>query len=115
VTGERLKAKTGHFERLSGGNPGHPLAGKAAVLREEVERVNARRSNLNDALAWSTARWTVDQAIAIGASAVYLEDLRSLEARGTGKALNTRLSQSVRGKIAARVRYLAAKEGLRPI
>ncbi len=110
--GERLKAKTDHFERLSGGNPGHPLAGKAAVLREEVERVNARRSNLNDALAWSAARWTVDQAIAIGASAVYLEDLRSLEARGMGKALNTRLSQSVRGKIAARVRYLAAKEGI---
>jgi len=110
--GEWLHAKIGHCERLGGGNPGHPLAGKTAVLRAEAERVASRRSNLNDALAWSAARWTVDQAIAAGASVIYLEDLRSLEARSMGKTLNTRLSQSVRGKIAVRTRYLAAKEGI---
>ncbi|HEX6450250.1 MAG TPA: zinc ribbon domain-containing protein [Trebonia sp.] len=82
------------------------------MLREETERVSARRSNLNDALAWSAARWTVDQAIAAGATAVFLEDLRTLEARGMGKTMNTRISQSVRGKIVDRVRHLAAKEGI---
>ena len=74
--------------------------------------VSARRSHLNDALAWSAARWTVDQAIAAGASVIYLEDLRSLEARGMGKTLSTRISQSVRGKIANRIPYLGAKEGI---
>ncbi|MGH3122956.1 MAG: zinc ribbon domain-containing protein, partial [Trebonia sp.] len=109
---ELLQAKIGHCERLPGGNPGHPLAGKTTVLRAEAERVSARRSHLNDALAWSAARWTVDQAIAAGASVIYLEDLRSLEARGMGKTLSTRISQSVRGKIAGRIGYLGAKEGI---
>jgi hypothetical protein len=109
---EQLQAKTGRYEQLSSADPGHPLVAKAAVLRAAAERVSARRAHLNDALAWSAARWTVDQAITTGASVIYLEDLRSLEARGMGRTLNTRISQSVRGKIAGRTRYLAAKEGI---
>jgi hypothetical protein len=33
--GEHLHTKTGQYERLSGGDLGHPMAAKAAVLREE--------------------------------------------------------------------------------
>lgn len=76
--GERLQARADHYARLTAGNGQHPLAAKAAALAEEIRRIAVRRSNLNDALAWSAARWAVDQAIAAGASVVYIEDLRDL-------------------------------------
>ncbi|MEO6088408.1 MAG: zinc ribbon domain-containing protein, partial [Umezawaea sp.] len=82
------------------------------MLRDEIQHVSARRSNLNDALAWSAARWTVDQAIAAGATVIHVEDLRSMEARGMGRTLNTRLSQQVRGRIVDRMRHLAAEAGI---
>lgn len=109
---ERLHAKLNEYSRLSKDDPGHPLARKIEVLREEADRVSVRRSQLNDSLAWSAGRWIVDQALAAGATAIYLEDLRSLEGRGRGKDKNLRLSQSVRGRIAERTRHLAAKEGI---
>ena len=43
---------------------------------------------------------------------IYLEDLRSMEAAGMGRTLNTRLFQTVRGKIAAWIRHLAAETGI---
>jgi IS605 OrfB family transposase len=105
---ERLNAKIDHYERLN--NPA--LSGKAAVLTEEIRRVSARRSNLGDALARAAARWAVDQAIAAGATVIYLEDLRSMEAKGMGRTMNTRLSQTVRGQITDRMRHLAAETGI---
>jgi hypothetical protein len=110
--GERLQAKLGHYERLAGGRDDHPLTAKAGVIRDEARRVAGRRSNLNGALAWSAARWAVDQALCAGASVIYLEDLRGLEACGMDKTMNTRLSQTVRSKIAERVRHLAAGHGI---
>ncbi len=110
--GEALHAKLGHHERLTAGRDDHPLTAKAAVLRDEAARVADRRSHLNDALAWSAARWAADQALAAGASVIYAEDLRSMEARGMGKTLNTRLSQAVRGKIVERLRHIAAEHGI---
>jgi transposase-like protein len=74
--------------------------------------VSDRRSNLNDALATAAARWAVDQAIAAGASVIYVEDLRSMEARGMGRTHNTRMSQAVRGRILDRMRHLAAEVGV---
>jgi hypothetical protein len=109
---EYLHAKTGHYHRLIGDTNSHRLTGKHAVLAEEARHVSDRRSNLNHALAWSAARWTVDQAITAGASVIYVEDLRSLEARGMGRTLNTRLSQAVRGQIVERMRHLAAEAGI---
>ncbi|MGP4088991.1 zinc ribbon domain-containing protein, partial [Streptomyces sp. KR55] len=106
---EHLHAKTGHYERLIAGDDTHPLTGRHQVLAEEIRHVSNRRSHLNDALAWSAARWTVDQALTAGASVIYVEDLRSMEARGMGRTLNTRLSQQVRGQIVDRVRHLAAE------
>ncbi|MEU8433412.1 zinc ribbon domain-containing protein [Streptomyces sp. NPDC029216] len=54
----------------------------------------------------------MDQAVAAGASVIHLEDLRSMEARGMGRTMNTRLSQAVRGQIAERMRHLAAETGI---
>ncbi|MBA4863131.1 transposase, partial [Streptomyces sp. PSKA54] len=81
-------------------------------LTEEIQHVSYRRSHLNDALARAAARWTVDQAIAASATVIYVEDLRSMEARGMGRTLNTRLSQQVRGQIVERIRHLAAEAGI---
>lgn len=105
---ERLHAKTDQYVRLA--NPA--LDGKQAVLTEEIRRVSQRRSHLNDALSWSAARWAVDQAIAARATVIYLEDLRSMEAGGMGRTQNTRMSQTVRGQIANRMRHLAAEAGI---
>ncbi|MBT2397928.1 transposase [Streptomyces sp. ISL-100] len=110
---ECLHAKADHYQRLIDGHAPDPaLADKHAVLVEEFRRVSARRSNLNDALAWAAARWAVDQAIAAGASVIYQEDLRSMEAKGMGRTHNTRMSQTVRGQIADRMRHLAAETGI---
>ncbi|MCW3818253.1 zinc ribbon domain-containing protein [Micromonospora sp. DR5-3] len=109
---ERLHAKADHYQRLAGRDERHHLAGKLAVLRDEIRHVSDRRQNLNVALAWAAARWAVDQAIAAAASVIYVEDLRSLEARGMGATLNTRLSQQVRGQIVDRMRHLAAEAGI---
>ncbi|TYC23253.1 transposase [Micromonospora sp. MP36] len=109
---ERLHAKADHYQRLAGRDEQHHLAGKLAVLRAEIRHVSDRRTNLNAALAWAAARWAVDQAIASRASVIYVEDLRSLEAKGMGATLNTRLSQQVRGQIVDRMRHLAAETGI---
>ncbi|OKI50275.1 zinc ribbon domain-containing protein [Micromonospora sp. CB01531] len=109
---ERLHAKADHYQRLAGVDSRHQLFGKHEVLRDEIRHVCARRRNLNVALAWAAARWAVDQAIASRATVVYVEDLRSLEARGMGATLNTRLSQQVRGQIVDRMRHLAAEAGI---
>ncbi|MFD7402118.1 zinc ribbon domain-containing protein [Streptomyces sp. NPDC059866] len=109
---EHLHAKTGHYERLIAGDDTHPLTGRQQLLAEELRHVCDRRSHLNDALAWAAARWTVDQALTACASVIYIEDLRSMEARGMGHTLNTRLSQQVRGQIVNRIRHLAAEAGI---
>ncbi|WP_198940477.1 hypothetical protein [Micromonospora sp. CB01531] len=109
---ERLHAKADQYARLLGGRPDEQLRAKHEVLAGKIRHVSTRRSNLNDALAWAAARWTVDQAIAARATVIYLEDLRSMEARGMGPTLNTRLSQQVRGKITDRIRHLAAEHGI---
>ncbi|MCW3818374.1 zinc ribbon domain-containing protein [Micromonospora sp. DR5-3] len=110
--GERLHAKADHYQRLAGCDERHHLVGKHEVLRDEIRHVSDRRQNLNAALAWAAARWAVDQAIAARATVVYVEDLRSLEARGMGATLNTRLSQQVRGQVVDRMRHLAAEAGI---
>ncbi|MCO5993134.1 zinc ribbon domain-containing protein [Actinoallomurus rhizosphaericola] len=109
---ERLQTKTDIYTRLITGRPDHHLAAKHAALKAEREHVADRRSGLNHALAWSAARWVVDQAITSGASVIYVEDLRSLQAKGMGRTLNTRLSQAVRGQIVANMRHLAAETGI---
>lgn len=109
---EHLHAKTDHYQLLIGNDEQHDLTARHAILRDEINTVSARRSNLNAALAWAAARWAVDQAIGAGASVIYVEDLRSMEARGMGRTHNTRMSQQVRGQIVDRMRHLAAETGI---
>ncbi|WP_342786910.1 zinc ribbon domain-containing protein [Streptomyces tailanensis] len=109
---EHLHAKASQYQRLIDGDEQHELSGKHGVLEDEIRFVSDRRSSLNDTLGWAAARWTVDQAIAAQATVIYLEDLRSMEAKGMGRTHNTRLSQTVRGQIADRVRHLAAEAGI---
>ena len=103
--GERLRAKTDQYARLANIN----LDGKAGLLAVQAQRLDARRRNLNEALAWAAARWAVDQASAVAATVIYLEDLRSMEAGRMGRTINTRLSQTVRGRIVQRMRHIAAE------
>ncbi|MEU8838776.1 zinc ribbon domain-containing protein [Streptomyces roseus] len=109
---ERLQAKSDHYQQLIGGDRQHVLTARHGIVDDEIHRVAARRSNLNDALAWAAARWAVDQAITAGASVIYLEDLRSMEARGMGRTHNTRMAQTVRSKIVDRIRHIAAETGI---
>ncbi|MGW7672803.1 zinc ribbon domain-containing protein [Streptomyces sp. NPDC054775] len=109
---EHLHAKAGHYERLIAQAGTHPLTGRQQVLAEEIRHVSNRRSRLNDALAWAAARRTADQAVTARASVIYVEDLRSMEAGGMGRTLNTRLSQQVHGQIVDRMRHLAAETGI---
>ncbi len=109
---EYLHAKADRYRRLIAEDEQHPLIAKHRVLTDEIRHVGERRSNLNDALARAAARWAVDQAFAAGASVIYLEDLRSMEAKGMGRTMNTRLSQQVRGQIVDHMRHLAAEAGI---
>ncbi|WP_406183195.1 zinc ribbon domain-containing protein [Streptomyces sp. NBC_01006] len=110
--GERLQAKADRYRQLTGGDEQHALTARHAILNDEIHRVAARRSNLNEALAWAAARWAVDQAVTAGASVIYVEDLRSMEARGMGRTHNTRMAQTVRGQITDRMRHLATEAGI---
>jgi putative transposase-like DNA-binding protein len=116
--GEQLQARLGRYQNLIDGRTrrGLPssdaLEARAGSVRDEIRTVSRRRLNLNDALAWAAARWAADQTIAAGASVIYVEDLRSMEARGMGRAMNTRVSQQVRGKITDRLRHIAAEAGI---
>ncbi|MFG2464146.1 zinc ribbon domain-containing protein [Streptomyces canus] len=109
---EHLHAKADHYQRLIAEDEQHALTARHQVLADEIRHVSGRRSNLNDALARAAARWAVDQALAAGATVIYVEDLRSMEARGMGRTMNTRLSQAVRGQIVDRMRHLAAEAGI---
>ncbi|MEV4106085.1 transposase [Nonomuraea sp. NPDC049695] len=111
---EHLTAKHRHQERLlTGITEADPRFAKLStayrIIGVEHERVCARIRNLNKALAWSAARWAVDQAVAARATVIYLEDLATLEARGRRGRANARLSGQVRGQIVEAIRHLAAK------
>ncbi|MFF0081371.1 transposase [Streptomyces canus] len=95
-----------------GQRPDPLLLAKLAVLEDERDRIATRRTRLNAALARAAARFIVDHAISAGASVIYLEDLRDMQARGKGRTLNTRLSQTVRGAIVTHVRHQAAIHGI---
>jgi Putative transposase DNA-binding domain len=87
------------------------LPAKQAVLEREHERICARVRGPNHALAWAAARWAVDQAWALGATVIYVEDLAMLEARGRRPG-NVQLSGQVRGTVVAAIRHLASKQGI---
>jgi hypothetical protein len=113
---ETVAARRDHYARLLDGLPATApnrttLTAKHAILEVEHERICARIRGLNHALAWAAARWAVDQARALGATVLYVEDLAMLEARGR-RLGNARLSGQVRGTVMDAIRHLASKEGI---
>jgi predicted RNA-binding Zn-ribbon protein involved in translation (DUF1610 family) len=115
---EQVAARRNRYARLLDGIPAPDPSGqrvllqaKLAVLAAEHQRICDRIRRLNHTLAWAASRWAVDQAEALAATAIYLEDLATLEARGHRKG-NARLSGQMRGTVVAAVRHLAAKAGI---
>ncbi|MDP9842479.1 zinc ribbon domain-containing protein [Streptosporangium lutulentum] len=113
---EHLATKRDHYAALlSGLDTSHPqwadLHHRHARTAADHERICARIRNLNHTLAWSAARWAVDQATATGCGVIYLEDLATLQARGHRRG-NARLSGQVRGLVVEEIRHLAAKAGI---
>lgn len=88
------------------------LEKKLAGLRVEHMAVCRQMRNLDSALAWSAARWAIDQAVALGAQVVFIEGLGSLEAGGLGHRQNARVSATVRTKLFEAMRHLGAKAGI---
>ncbi|WP_067024441.1 zinc ribbon domain-containing protein [Streptomyces dysideae] len=118
IQAEQVWARAAHLQTLTDGHaargrrPDPLTAAKLAVLRTEHARLGRKRGRLNEQLAQTAARFMVGHARAVRASVIYLEDLRDMEARGKGRTLNTRLSQSVRGQIVTHTRHQAAKYGI---
>jgi hypothetical protein len=115
---EQVAARRDHYARLLAGlHDSDPtrqrplLQAKHAVLAAEHQRICDRIRRLNHALAWAAARWAVDQAGALGATAIFVEDLATLETRGRRNG-NARLSGQVRGRVVDAIRYLAARSGI---
>lgn len=115
---EHVAARREHYARLLEGLPASDPGGQQVLLQAkhtalaaEHQRICDRIRHLNRALAWAAARWAVNQAQALGASVIYLEDLATLEARGRRKG-NSRLSAQVRGRVVDAIRHLAARAGL---
>ena len=126
VQRQKLYAKTDQYTRLltgltHAGSPtphaGVPAAAAALYARRELllaeaAHVSARQRRLGDALARAGARWLLDQALAAGAAAIYVEDLSTMEGRGLGRKLNARLSEAGRGKLLGALRHQGAKESI---
>lgn len=89
-----------------------PGACPCTTLQAEQEHLSRRRRRINEAIAKTAARFMTDHALTAGASVIYLEDLRDMEATGKGRTLGTRLSQTVRGQIVTHTRHRAATFGI---
>ncbi|WP_436535743.1 zinc ribbon domain-containing protein [Actinoplanes sp. HUAS TT8] len=111
---EHLKTRISHLQKLAAGRGPAGLdpatKSKLELLDIEHAHVCARIRHLGHTLAWAGARWLIDQAHTAGATVVYLEDLTTMEAPGSSRAWNRRLSGATRGILADAVRHLGAKE-----
>lgn len=114
---EQLAGRRDRISNLAAGlTADHPqrqrLDRKRQLLTEEIGRVSARQRQLNRQIAWAAARWLVDLAADNHATVIYAEDLRTMEARGLGRTVNTRASNTVRGQILDALRHLGARAGI---
>jgi hypothetical protein len=122
--GQHLRAKRDQNRRLVQGlhpNPDHPeldhpavaLLSRAVLWADTENRyVSDRMSRLNLETARLAARWAVDQALAAGAHALAVEDLRDMETRGMDRRNRTRMSAQVRGILIDELARACAKAGL---
>lgn len=114
---EQLQAKITHLRRLAEHNQDpvtkKRLTTQADGLDVERDRKNSKRKHINRELSFEFANYMVSLALAVEASAIYLEDLASLEAVGRGPGVNRISSQSCRAQCVAALRPQAAKHGIR--
>lgn len=95
---------------------------RAEQLRSKLDRLLAeanacgrKRTRINRELSWLFACFVTERAVAAGAQAVAVEDLRTLEARGLGRETNNRVAQSIRRKAVEAVTHTAARAGLHTV
>lgn len=115
---EQLHAKIARITALLNGSapsPHEDLAKKKRILQIEAALINRKRRMLNRELAFLFARHMVDVALQTDATAIALEDLRSLQAGGIGRLNNNMTSQSARRKGAESLTHVAARYGLQVI
>ena len=118
INRERVATRRERYVRLLDGRRARDpdrqralLQAREKALAAEHQRICDRIRRLDHALAWAAARWAVDQARALEATVIYVEDLATLETRGRRNG-NARLSGQVRGVVVDAIRHLAAKAGL---
>ena len=118
INRERVSTRRERYLRLLGGPlarepDGQPalLLAKEKILAVEHQRICDRLRRLDRALAWAAARWAVEQAHALEATVIYVEDLATLESRGRRNG-NARLSGQVRSVVVDAIRHLAAKTSI---
>jgi hypothetical protein len=117
-TRQHLSTKIARLEVLNTGGPIASLQSKIGLLTAELAHVSARTRNLNDAIARSAAGWLLKTAANVGATAIYVENLDTLETRARsnqsakGRRGNARNSQSIRGKVFAAIEHQALRAGI---
>jgi len=116
---ECLRKKIEHLQRLLGGRPcvgrDNDIDVPLAACRAAHGDVCTRMRHLNSAIAWSGARWAIDQALSLGADTVFIEGLGSLEASGLGRKVNARVSATVRTELFEAMRHLGAEVGIKVV
>jgi transposase len=113
---EQIDAKLKHQDKLFLGDPSldyDPILTKLInTLQSEHDFIREKERNLGHNLAWAAAHWVLEQAKAHSCTAIYIEDLATLETKGYNHTLNGKLSAVVRGQVFDAIRHLAAKEGI---
>ena len=109
---EVLQAKVAQIDRLMTGRPDAALAARREQRQAESASISRRQTNLNRAIAWAGARWLVGHALAAGTTAIYGEDLRTMESRGMGRVINSRCTNAVRSELVAATHHLGRRAGI---
>jgi len=109
-----LKKQRDHLDALLHNRPNQS---QLLIKREKVEaeRVHVWSAYQRCSQQWAhaAARWIIEQAKAIGADTIILEDLKSLEARFSNKRVNERVNHQLRGAVYKLVEHKAKIEGLK--
>jgi hypothetical protein len=113
--GQRLGAKIDRLTRLAARAPEPAqarLRAKIVVLQQHRTALGAKRRRINREIAFDFAKAMTAMATASGAGVIAVEDLRSLQPSGRGKANNNRAAQSARRQAYQALEHTAARTGL---
>jgi IS605 OrfB family transposase len=110
----KLKEKRDHLDKLLKARPNQPrLIAKRDKLEAERVAVWGAYNRCSSQWAHAAARWVIEHMKAIGADTVFLEDLKSLEARFRNHGVNGRINHQLRGAVHALIEHKAKQEGLK--